>query len=627
MPAEVFKPIDDIWGFLDNAPSSRSLRAVSNLAWSGPRIIHEIMEAPIIEFQGFSIDFSSDFWDFTSATELNVASARLRIRFPEIQLKNPLKVFLLNQITSRTAKLQTLIGKTGTLIHIMRSGYLNHSGCPSLINSSDITQYVNLRQTQVGSRSIIGEIIAMRDFLTFYDKTFEPIADTSLLEILNQYGKRLNIVICNIKGTPRIPEEYLTNLISVCQTIIRSSSEPQSNQITAATLLILSQTGLRISELLACKTESLQVLPGHAGFPDIAYMKYFRTKGTKEDNRYSDARTILNPIALEAYRWLEKQCRQHRQRLEADTLIVYPKQKNRYCNAVTFLTNELTLFASHADEFKARNTQNKFPELHATEMRKAFRRLSKEQRKGLRPDDILVYPATHQFRSTVATSMLEQGVDPHFIQEHLGHSAYDITTGYFKNDQDVNRRYTETVYRCIVEDGAKPIGPHADEFMARIQAFIDSEMSAKVVPDVETLESKLAHKFPLIKKVGGMCIRCGAVMPCEDMDETNKIYCAFRICPNQCIMYFMADDTLDALRVMQDNYRRNVDNGFQKAAECELRKLQWIARDELIPEINAMDQQLKTIGRDRILQRFPNLAHIIDNEESIRKEVEEWLSK
>lgn len=627
MPAEAIKHMDDIWGFIDAAPESRALNAASDLSSDGPGIIREILEEPVIAFRGFSIDFTDECWDFTPATSMNIAPSVLRIHFPEFPLTNPVKLFLLNQITSRTAKLQTLIGKTKNLLGLLRSGMLKHAVNPSLVTTEDVERYLTWRETQSSDRTAMADSHALRDFLHFYDRMFAPVADTTVFDALKHYSERTWNNIRGAEGFRRIPEEYLTNLITTCQDIVKDENERPSERITAATLLILSQTGLRISELLACKTGSLQILAGHAGFPDIAYMTYFRTKGMKGDNRYSDARTILNPIALDAYRWLDVHCRPYRERLGVDTLIVYPRQKGTYCHHGSFSSMEWRLFAMHADRFKARNTQERFPELHATAMSRVMPLVPRKSRDTLKQTDTLVFPTPHQFRPTVATGMLEQGVDPHFIQEHLGHSDYDVTTSYFRDDQAINRRYSETVYQCIVEDGARPIGPHADEFVARIQAFIDSEMNGRIVPDTETLERKLARKFPLIKKIGGMCIRCGDIMPCEDMDETNKIYCAFRICPNQCIMYFMADDTLQAVRTMQDNYQHNLDNGYQKAAECELRKLQWIIRDELIPELDALDEQLATIGRDRVLQRFPELDSIIDHEDTIRKEIMTWQNK
>ena len=87
-------------------------------------------------------------------------------------------------------------------------------------------------------------------------------------------------------------------------------------------------------------------------------------------------------------------------------------------------------------------------------------------------EDEIVYPVAYQFRVTVATKLYEAGVDMHYIRKHMNHMDESVTAGYIRSEREVERGSSELVYRAMLGDGAKLIGPHASEFAAKVEAYV-----------------------------------------------------------------------------------------------------------------------------------------------------------
>ena len=136
-----------------------------------------------------------------------------------------------------------------------------------------------------------------------------------------------------------------------------------------------------------------------------------------------------------------------------------------------------------------------------------------------------------------------------------------------------------------------------------------------------------SERYPLRRKVGGVCIRCGNIVPCSSASETDAIFCAFGVCPNQCSMYFMADEALASAEAHMALVEENLKRGHVKAAANELRKAQNVVHDVLLPQLDGLDEQLEKLGRDGVLGRFPGLEGIIESEPEIKERIDEWMSR
>ena len=89
----------------------------------------------------------------------------------------------------------------------------------------------------------------------------------------------------------------------------------------------------------------------------------------------------------------------------------------------------------------------------------------------------------------------------------------------------------------------------------------------------------------------------------------------------------MADISYLDFQTLQSTYNENHSAGHTKAAQKELQKIKDLLRRKLIPELDELDREISLNGRDHILIRNPSLSTIIDNEPSIREEIELWMQK
>ena len=68
----------------------------------------------------------------------------------------------------------------------------------------------------------------------------------------------------------------------------------------------------------------------------------------------------------------------------------------------------------------------------------------------------------------------------------------------------------------------------------------------------------------------------------------------------------------------------NIKNNHIRAAQKELNKLKTFLNHRLIPELNEFDMEVERKGIDGILEKYPRLVTIAENEQTIRKEIKTW---
>ena len=611
------------WDFLDTLVETEPLAAMAECRSKGAEIVASFKREPMIEFGSFSIDFNSRTWDLSAVTELNVPRRSLVIAFRDTPLDEAAKVYLLNSLIRGTAKVQTIVAKTKRALSLLTANDVGFGGIATL-DVPTVSAMLEAKERETSMATAAAYARAAASFLEFFSMTFARLSDTGLVPWLASFSKRRQITR-RTEGHPAIPDAYLDALLSACLATMRDDEAPHDDRITAATTLIFSQTGLRSADLLGAEAHSLELVEGACGMPDLVYLNYRSIKGGRGDGRARPARTIINDISLEAYLWLEDACEGDRGRLGVSTLVVYPGQRGRYCSGSGFLQKLRRFVLFRHDQIPCVVSRESDWGISTSTVDEVLKgnTLGFCERTGLSPDDIVAYPVTHSFRVTVATKMCEQGVDMHYIREHMTHLDEDTTAGYIRSDRQIERANSDLVYRTIFGDGAKLIGRHADEFTGKVQAFL-ATLDEHVKQDVDKIVEAASARFPLRSKLGGVCIRCGNVVPCPASDGADEILCAFGVCPNQCHMYFMAADTLDMARVHMRLVEENVARGQAKAARNELAKAKNIIETTLLPELESLDEQVSSLGARKVIERFPALSEIVTNRTQVEMEVARW---
>lgn len=168
-------------------------------------------------------------------------------------------------------------------------------------------------------------------------------------------------------------------------------------------------------------------------------------------------------------------------------------------------------------------------------------------------------------------------------------------------------------------------GSYGSDIKKSINEFIEKN-NFNVEKDISAIVDAFGEKIIIRGKTGGVCIKT-SLMPCSKDARTNEMFCAYNVCPNLFHFYYMADVTYMDFKTLQDTYSANLKSGKQVAAEKELNKIKDICKRRLLPELEELDNELVRKGQDKIIERYPSLIDIIINKDSIKQEVQLWMSK
>lgn len=123
-----------------------------------------------------------------------------------------------------------------------------------------------------------------------------------------------------------------------------------------------------------------------------------------------------------------------------------------------------------------------------------------------------------------------------------------------------------------------------------------------------------------------MCIKSVENRDCRVDDQSDKIYCAYGICPNHFHLYIMADITYNDCKTLIKIIEYNQAEGYLRQANKELGKLQSAIKNALKPEIEQLEDEIKKKGVDWIKKNHKNLIPIIDKLDEINKEIDQWMN-
>ena len=577
------------WDYVDSAMNDGRVLRLSSMEFVGDEMISELEASPLIDFGTFAIDFNDDTWYFDVGLSPVVNKAKLTIRFSGTN-RQVWKLYMLYRIVERSCKTHTCIDS----VEMAMRAFKGCGGTDPRWTMLYIDQYLpyidSISHYSAGHQMKF--IAGLLLFLEFRDTFFRVPNDPDLNNKMVHDRKSLARTLWHSEGTPAIDDAYLIPLVSACRRALDDESVDHRMGIGAATTLLATQLGWRISEIRAMEVGALEVFKLD-GRSDVGLIRCDTFKTAKGDGGRKAIRSRLNPLSLQAYLWLEEHCRPDRERLGTKSLIVTPQQRNDTCSGHVLNTITWSFMLANHDTIPCLGTQDRFPEMGSGKLngKSLGRRLgATAKRLGLTCNETFVYPRFHSYRSTVATELSEEGFDPEFIRLYMNHLDVDTTIGYIRSDREIEKAHSELTYRTVLVDGAEMIGPHAKAFQRELEDFV-AELPEQVKANVDEVVALVSKTFPLRRKVGGICIRCGSEDPsCKINDETDMIYCAFGVCPN-----------------------RN-----------ELRKAQNVIRDALMPELESLDRQLAKIGRDGVLSRFPQLEELIDTLDEVREEVAGW---
>ena len=587
-----------------------------------------------LPFSNLDIRFSDDTWDFSAATDLPVSKTKLVFCFnSDSAYCEALKLYVLDAILKKNVKIRVLQGKVITIMRFLKQfedeGYHVFSSVPK----TAFKRLFDAMEDTCSYNTICAYKGYMLMFSDFYERNFQELTDKSIRKFLQDRNTAKLNDIKHANKTPEVPIDYFPIFLDAVKAIMRDTRENIEDRMTAATIVLYSQIGFRTAELFTVKTDAIHSVYSPDKDKPLYYMDFISFKHGKGENGGTIAHTYINALSKEAYELLDVLCATNRSRLGVDTLFATSNQKNATFNVQNYTERYRKFILRHWKELQCLNIGDDYEDLSCMEVgtffkpdKKGYYTYDKEAEwaKPLQMDDKIYYPTIRQFRVSVCTSLYRQQIPLHYIRKHMNHLSEDMAAYYIRPQKNLEKEYSETIYRAVFKDGSKMIGTNSDAFVQKIHEFIEHN-HMNIQDDMEGVIQAVAKKFPLRSKVGGMCIRCGEVIPCGSNSSTDVIYCAFGMCPNHCHMFFMADISYEEYIQNRDVAQYNKENGYKKAYQKELNKLKYIIEHSLMPELTMLEEELQRHGEEDILEKYPRLTYIVNHLDAIKQEVQTWM--
>lgn len=570
----------------------------------------------VVPTKDLRISYSDDIWDFNTyfKNQNNKSLKFIFSNYPE-EIRDYAKFFVLHCIMGKK-KISTtnvrILAASGIISDIIAN--TTHKSI-YLITTEDIKTEIARRNVSPSTAHNHYESIYQFYFFLINNYKLDLPVDIGEIKQLGIAEKNRAKAAIDETKLPNIPEDYFSKILNAAIKVMRDKSETYNSRATACLIIMLTQLGLRIGDLLALTTDRLFEKKLARSGNTTHFIHYKAQKPSKPHSPMLEFDIFSNSLCTEAYSTL--------------------KNLRKNCK---FSTEPFLYVLDHCQ-----NSNDTYP-IAATRFNQEFKKFIFNQ---LYDDAIkdwegvkksvyyfaakksikLSVPDTRQFRVHLCTALYEKGIPLVYIQRYMGHLS-EYMLGYYVRPKDTyqeNIAYSEKVIKEIVGDDTTPLGIMGNDIKTNIQKFI-ADNNFNVYTDIDAIMQAMGDKVIIRGKTGGVCIKT-SLMPCSKDARTNEMMCAYNLCPNLFHFYYMADVTYINFQTLQETYDTNLKNGQIKAAQKEKNKIKDLLKRRLIPELDELDKELSRKGSQQIIDNYPGLRDVIENEIGIRREIAEWMKE
>ena len=419
------------------------------------------------------------------------------------------------------------------------------------------------------------------------------------------------------KKLPDIPKELYDAILNKAVEVMRNDRINYSDRSFACSLVMLTQLGMRLGDLLAIRTDQMKTITLKKTGKVARYIHYKARKPSKPHDKMLEFDIFCNDLCAEAFNILLEIREKSPLSYGNDYLYVpwYTKKEDNILPAPNYRFNNL--YKKFLYEYLPDYCMSQWEGI-----RQSLYYFTGEEAKRIS------VPDTRQYRVHICTALYEHGVHLTYIQKYMGHLS-EYMLGYYarpKNQFQENIEYSEKIIREIAADDLTPIhGSYGKEIKDYIQGKIE-QSGLNVYNDISEIISKFGDRLIIRAKTGGFCIKT-SILPCSRDVRTNAVLCAYGSCPNLYSFYYMCDASYSDFKTIQNTYESNKNQGFTRAAEFELTKIKTLCRNRLLPELEQLDEVIQKNGKDAIIEKHPELTEIIEGRDKIREEIKLWIQK
>lgn len=579
--------------------------------------INNVKERNLLPIDKLKIFYSSDLWDFSEYRNTNLNISYFRFDFSEIAscYKEDVKNYVLINIIEGRHKISIIKSNFYDVCRFLNFCYdlgilqINLIQADHVISWAESFQNVSVRTTNI----CISHVIS---FCEYYDANFEQTFDSDFYNTINGLiDPKLIAAEAENSKTPNLPQDYFDAIVSAAINTINDSSAPNYFRAMSCMILMESQVGLRTGELFELKVGCVR--PVKTKSSDDAYYLEYRTWKRHRGTRTSSTEiSYVNDLFLLGYNKILEISKNKRKSLGIDYLFVESYQGK----SATFPVDPTRIHDHLLRLFEYYNKyfQTIFPEYQDVKGQFCYKVKHKTG------DYYVVIPKITQFRVHVCSELYSKGVPLEYIEKFMSHLSASMSGYYIRPKHSVQENYAASmeILKGIVTKEALPIGPDKG-LVDKIDQFIESNRLS-VEHDLDEICKKLADNIPIRIKVGGVCIKSSKFRDCSKDAKTDEFFCAYGVCPNLFTFYYMVDVSYNKFCELTEAFKINESRGHVKQMQKNLNMIHTILAKELIPQLEELKIKLQEKGANVILEKHPQITHIVANLSQIEDEVEIW---
>ena len=547
------------------------------------------------------ISFNSNVWDFNCYfDEKDTAAKKISFLKTHIEILEYLKLYVVYSILTGIS-IRTLRNRVSSISVIYNDIKKIHDNKTFYsITKDDIVLAIENSGNKLRTK---GE--KYRNVLSFIEFCTEVLK-------LKFTIKHSDIIVCNdiydnhnykMKNKTKYMEQHYFNEIrETFYKILKDEQARFKYRMTAGLLLILTQTGLRVSELVNLLDISFysDIQEGI----ELHFVKVNTVKSARGHTSYRIRNIFVTNYCWDVYNEMLKIKKSYN--IQSKYLYVTKLDNNDSSSA-------------NVDSFRS---------LYRSMMKLfMYKQCSKEQI-GVKPtlyeNEYLYIPSFHQYRLFYCTYLFNIGVGPALVESFLGHVSSEMSMYYTVPSENITKKTN------VIEEFLEKLN---QEDVDKLKNYSENNVLYENVKDtitrlnVNVKDSKaitaLSKMFDVSLKVGGYCIRRKG-QSCQHDFSLENYNCCYNGNGDTLVFYFNLNCYYEDFKAALEQYKQYELEGSTPLKEKVVNHIKTIVRDWILPMIDELESIIESKGASYVKEKHKQLSYIIDNLSTIKGEVSLW---
>ncbi len=480
--------------------------------------------------------FCDDFWDLSPLIPIKSQSpARKKLKFANIhspQLKFTIKQYLYYKLGQ--VKAQTVVVTMNSLAYFVRFCQTSNIHSLESITTKTLLTFAMWLKSEcgIGKRTsylasfAVEEMIRVGQIKGWLVPKSDVLTGATAREIWGS-GKDENT---DKKVTP-IPDEVFDEIM---RHVVEYKEYHSDAVLTKCGIIIQSQTGLRISEVLSIKSGCLHQQSDSPAYFEVALSKTVRGEPIVH-------RVFANDLVVNAIEELEQSTSALRAESGLSELFLTRNRGIGVPNTMRWSNHRLRTFIRRCD---------------------------------IRGADGALYPLkSHQFRATFVKELIMRKIPISYVMKQFAHVSVEMTCHYLTlQENEVKDIYSQ----LILSPNAKIAGLCADEIRQKTAEMF----RGKTEHDIESVITKLSESLTFNPLPGGVCLYDYRRGNCSNGDG-----CFFYNCPNYITEISFLPVLKKELELMECEMERTKRLGYERQWQIQHSRHQHL--QPLVAELEA----------------------------------------